>query len=869
MRRFIAYILASITIFLGVGIAFKPVATSINADLDFRDGREITFRLSDREESEEKIDDEGEAVKYYANVMEQRLVNYGVDNYNIVTSGKDTIKVTLTTSSKEECDNVSQLLSVNSDIEVCNLYKTENDDDPGQPIPLADGEGYSWHDSQAYLTYNGASTVLVMPIPAALRDKAEEMIAEAKKYEGGDDPDPSNDDPEPAKQSIILWMGRVAGEEYEYKDDNPNIAKKIIYDQFNSTNFYYGEDKTAFQITFNPTDSDVKSISDAYNKARLMMNLLNASETLYDCSAIQTVIVPASVENLLIYTNQVNLAASVTLISTIVGFVVISLILALFYRLGAVASVSMMAANTFVTFLMFTLFRPVFNISAMVALIVVAMCSLVSSIAHNSYLKEELYKGRGLKKANYEASKKTTMITVDVTILMAITGIILYFLGGASISSAGVILVIGAVLNILLNTFILKGMMWLVTNNTNFQDKKHLALFNVNNKKVPDLSKEEKPTYFGPFVNKDYTKKKKISGIVIGTLLLAGVVGLITFGATGKIFNTSNYYSTTNEVSFAIHADNESQDHPSVGDVKDAVKKIAYKDRPISVGDVTFYTYQVVNDKENGSVDEPEIYYLQTYEVAINETDILGENFSFEDDVTDAPLSDAVNAAVNSLGYSVVESETRVSTNTVYNVPNSVGVVTLSTFVSLAVFSVYLLLRRFRASRVLSVFITSSVGATLTLGFISLTRVVATPVLSVAMVLTMLLTTLMSLFILHKDKELIKEERLRDLATRKVVLTKANAIALLPTLIFMLISVYAAINFFGLGHKEFLALFFSSLFGMLSSVALFITWFTPMCNFFDEQFSRVKLPKIRLRKKNKVKVKSNTPEEAIFIGIND
>lgn len=867
MRRFIAYLLASLTIFLGIGIAFKPVATSINADLDFRDGREITFRLSEREGGE-KIDEDGESAKYYADVIQSRLISYGIDNYTIVTSGNDTVKVTLTTSSEKECEEVSKLLCTNPKIEICNLPKEDPDPEKAvSEIHVIDTDKFSWHDSKAYLTFNGASTVLIMPIPSEAQKTTEEMFEAAKKYEGGEDPK-SNDDPEPPKQSIVLWMDREEDDEYADKDKNPNIAKKIIYDQFNTSNFYSGDKKDAFQIAFTPTGSDITSIRDSYNQARLMMNLLNASETLFKCEAIQTVIVPATVENLLIYGSQVNIAMSATFISLIVAFVVISLLLALFYRLGAVAAISTMAAHTFLTFLIFTLFRPAFNISAMVGLIVVALSALVTSIAHNNYLKEELYKGRNLKKANYEASKKTTLLTVDITILTAITGIVLYFLGGASVSSAGVVLVIGSVLNILINTFLLKGMMWLVTNNTNFQDRKHYSLFNVDEKKVPDLSKEEKPTYFGPFTDKDYTKKKKISGPIIATLLLASVAGLIAFSVTGRVFNTSNYYASTNEAMFSIRADEAGKPHPSIKDVADRLKMIKVNDTstPLDIGDITYFEYRVIKDE--GAKDNPEIYYYQTFKVVINEKDITSPIFTFSEEANAGDnLDDAIEQAMAL--YNVEIGTVRTFSNVVYNVPNNVGVVAASTVISLVVFSIYLLIRRFRASRVLSVFITSGVGATLTLGFISLTRVVATPVLSVSMVLTMLLTTLMTLFILHKDKELIKEERLRDLATRKAVLTKANAMALLPMLIFALISVYAAINFFGFGHKEFLALFFSSAFGLVAGVALLLTWFLPMCNFFDEQFSRVKLPQIRRNKKNKVKEKSNAPEEAIFIGIND
>lgn len=879
MRRFIAYILASITIFLGIGVAFKPTVTSINADLDFRDGREITFRLSDREEAEESIPDDPNdftATKYYADIMKSRLNAYGIDNYTITTSGNDTVKVTLTTSSQAECDNVSKLLCTNPKIQICNLPKDDPDPEKAvSEIPVIDSDKYSWHDNKAYLTFTGSVTTLVMPIPVDAQKTAEEMVEAAKKYEGGEDPQPeSNDDPEPepAKQSIVLWMDRADDDEYEDKN-NPNVAKKIIYDQFNSSNFYYGDKKDAFQISFVPAGSDVKSVSDAYNQARLMMNLLNASETDFDCVAIQTEIISANVENLLIYGSQVNIAMSATLISLIVAFVIISLILVLFYRLGAIAAISTMAAHTFLTFVIFTLFKPVFNISAMVGLIVVALSALITSIAHNNYLKEELYKGRNLKKANYEASKKTTLLTADISILTTIAGILLYFLGGASISSAGVILVIGSVLNILINTFLLKGMMWLLTNNTNFQDRAKYSLINVDSKNAPDLTKEEKPTYFGPFINKDYTKKKKVSGIVTLVLLAASVAGLIAFSATGKIFNTSNYYASTNEVTFSIRADEAGQPHPAIEDVKERLNEIYVNNaKPLNLGDVTYFEYQSV---EGADKHDPTIVYHQSYKVVINEKDISNPVFSYTKDGDKTYLVEAVIDAMDEATFNIEQDDAtfkygpRAYTNVVYNVPNNISFVALSTMITLVTFTVYLLIRRFRASRVLSLFVTSAVGATLSLGFISLARVVATPVLSISMMLTMLATVMMSLFILHKDKDLIKDERMKDIATRKAVLKKANAMALAPLLAFALISVYAAINFFGFGHKEFLALFFSSAFGMAMSVVILLTWFMPLCNIFDERFARVKLPQMRLRKKNKVKVKSNTPEEAIFIGIND
>ncbi|MCQ2796685.1 MAG: hypothetical protein MJ213_05270 [Bacilli bacterium] len=311
--------------------------------------------------------------------------------------------------------------------------------------------------------------------------------------------------------------------------------------------------------------------------------------------------------------------------------------------------------------------------------------------------------------------------------------------------------------------------------------------------------------------------------------------------------------------------DSDTHTHPSIDEVKTYIDSIKHDGLSIRYKEITYFEYSVVKDDKDKH--NPTTYCNQTYKIALEEKNLNDEIYTIDDGTNLYTLKDALYNKLEILN--VKDEDIRVYTNTVYNVPNNIGIVALSTMISLATFTVYLLIRRFRGSRVLSVFVTSSVGATLTLGFISLARVVATPVLSISMVLTMLVTVMMTLFILHKDKDLIKEERLKDVATRKVVLKKANAMALVPLLAFALISVYTAINFFGFGHKEFLALFFSSAFGMVMTVVILLTWFAPMCNLFDERFSRMKLPQIKLRKKDKSKVKSNTPEEAIFIGIND
>jgi hypothetical protein len=49
MRRLFTYLILSITTFLLVGINFLSVIGRLNANLEFTSGREMVFRISDKE----------------------------------------------------------------------------------------------------------------------------------------------------------------------------------------------------------------------------------------------------------------------------------------------------------------------------------------------------------------------------------------------------------------------------------------------------------------------------------------------------------------------------------------------------------------------------------------------------------------------------------------------------------------------------------------------------------------------------------------------------------------------------------------------------------------------------------------------------
>ena len=95
-----------------------------------------------------------------------------------------------------------------------------------------------------------------------------------------------------------------------------------------------------------------------------------------------------------------------------------------------------------------------------------------------------------------------------------------------------------------------------------------------------------------------------------------------------------------------------------------------------------------------------------------------------------------------------------------------------------------------------------------------------------------------------------------------------------PLFVFMLVSLYVVINFFGFGVENTVILFASALIGEVVAVVALLTILGPLATFIDKGFSKIHLPKFKFLQREKqvkqvTKRNSSEPEETIFIGIND
>ena len=884
MRRLIAYITMAISMLIAIGVAATPVLTKLNGGREFHSGREIVFNIDAKEGGAAVTK---EAADKVVEEMRSRLDNWHIEDYSIkVQSDKaDEPKYTVAVSMDTEKDTfnyIAKYLLFQGGNFAMSDELTEN-----LVEDVFDVDG-------AKIVFQYDVPIVVIPVNKDKKADLEHLVESCNKSEEGEDSSKAmrifrdgeeggeetpNDPPKP---DLFLWANYEEGNFVDKESVDPLVADKIIM-RFLSSNIWYekaDEEHTEVQFicgTANESgDYNFDKLKDANVQANYYLNMLKASK--YDVeltcptrNVAQTGIdyydnalqVSPSMESLLSFGNNVNIRLSTTLIATLVAFVIVSLLLVVYYRINAIAIITTTASTLFITLISFSTMNILFNFPALIGLIILTCGLLFSEIYYCNKFKEEVYKGRSLKKANQEASKKSNLLTLDASIILAFAGLMMYALGGTALRPMGVVLFFGSIFGLLMNLLIFKLFMKLVTNSTNLANKYNV--FNIEGSKVPNLmDAEEKETYQTPYEKVDFTKRRKLSGIILAALTVGAVAVITVFGVkNGSPLNVANATKNSTVVYSSLKAENglikdvESFKNYALSEVMiDENNKVDVKEFDIDMKEVSTYTYIDEKTQENSieyfftakvlkDYDTNQIRKIQETIVSKLEENISTDNFS----------------------VSVESSEE-------LNYTPDQAYVALATAVTIAGAALYIACR-FRPSRGLAALVISGGSTAIAYGLFVAIRVGTSAVTSLAMPLVAVSTLIASLFFCSTDKAMIKEKHGEvSFEERKEIMVKALAKSAAPMLVLVLIMVYLSINYFGFGLSETAFLFASALVGQIVAVVALLTIFGPLSCVFANAFNKIKLPKFKMfqnKEKDNAPRKRNSsePEETIFIGIND
>ncbi|MCH5172044.1 MAG: hypothetical protein J1F31_04400 [Erysipelotrichales bacterium] len=874
MRRFIAFIILAISVMLGIGFATPGMMKNANLSLDYTTGREFVYTVEKKAEGDDMSIDSNE-MNELVNNLSARLDSANVSRYQIIIedsvdtvySGESQIRVQVSADYDAKYEHIKRLMSFDSE------FSLATSDSDGENI--LDGEkifGTGKNRVKARVDYkkDDPRPYFVIPIKddSSVRNTLTQMINHANSLGTTDDEGNIND-----AGKILLWsdfdseVDNLSTAEEEKGKGNDEMYNRILC-KFDPRDFYFNEDKTEISamILDESAVNSSKYFAISSDLAKTYVDLFNARSIDLKLTFMFEQHINPLAESFISYGKPNTLSFSRTLIALCLALVLVAVFMIVFYKIQGLNAIINMLVTLFATFAIFNAVGMVFNVGALIGLIVISLLSLVSSVIYIEGFKNEIYRGRTMKKANQEANKKAFVPLIDAHLVVLLASLVIYFVGHSTIQSLAILGVTGSLISFVVNISLHRGFTWLLTNDTSLQ--KNTKLFGLNKNYIPDITKEEKQTYYGAFEKVDFTKKAKRN--TLGTCIATGILALamIGFGVFGNgVVNNSKGAEFTR----AYYVLNEYGET-----IRDNNKKISiqyFEDNLSSVG-IKYDSISLYENKDPEDTETTIYYYVVDFAKVVDlnkEIETKDGTKTLEDYMWSIINVDA--SEIDSLSFKNIR---QVGRNPIIKVTQpAMTNILIATAIVIGMGAIYVAIR-FGINKGLVTLGAGALSTFLPLGFFSLTRIEVVPATFVALIGIALINVLFTIIHASKAKEILSEKKNEDVSILDNSI-RATSISATPLLATGVIAAYLALDFLAFGHPAFNTTFVALILGVLVSIMINLTMFTSAHLFLDKHIGslNIHLPKRKAkegkRKLGNIKGRkdSGEPEEALYPGIND
>lgn len=852
MRRLLTYLVLSITTFLLVGINFLSVIGGVNTNLEFTSGREMVFRISDKE-NEDLVFENTDDVTDIAKTMIQRLENSLVTKYEVNVEGNNQIRVTVSETSETKYKRIQDYLRFDAEFTLCTTTEV-----------CATNE-QMFEGQTARIEYKGQNPFVVFPVKDLTYLK-EVIVTEAGGAESTDG-------------ELLLWAGKLEEDSYSESLNNPDMAEKILL-RFPVANMWFDQEaqtELAFLVSPSKFGSanennifEATVVAQANEEAIFYRNLVNAGDLPYTVEFLYSQNVPAAIEQLLSLENILTIANSQTLWALLASTLMMVIVLVIVYRLGAIGMLATTSLSIFLTLFSFIWLNLEFSSAALLGILTVGVLGLFTSVLHLTYVRREIYQGRTFKKSHIEANGKLIPLMLDITVVSLIFGLFVYIFAGNLAQNFAVMLMIGSLVNLVvvfLGNQLLYGQLMQTTDLL-----KHSTWLNLQAKLIPNLLKDEKPVYAGRFATRDFTSRGKfLSPIALigGALSLAAVVVLTTVNI--PVIQTP---VSTNPSRLYLEAKEFSQFETTV-DVRNMIDDITVDGEALALSNPTIQIHEFTR-REN---DIDVLYRIFVAQLALEVTD--NSTFVYDNGAQPTLTFNTFNELLEEVISTIYEDDQVTvigfyPTTAITNQPTILDM-TLGALLALVIVGVYLSIRQGLATSLTSVVMSGSIGL-LTLGIFIASRIASSATLALSLFTLIYVSLLLIMVIVARAKEdlvLIKD---RPITIDDTTLALKKASSQSAAIIFLtgLALVYPGLTFLAIGPGALQGLFAAILLG-IALAALFITamipaTFKPFHRLFrgvNAWLSFAWMPAKTKSGKPSTSERSNEPQEATYIGIND
>ncbi|MBR1581603.1 MAG: hypothetical protein IJ656_01085 [Bacilli bacterium] len=958
MKRFIAYLLLGLSILVSVFVGFVPTFYNVNASADYSGGREFIYSIALKEYDEkgdainyingtQSYKDESQLASSVDDVIDEfksRLSKANVTNVKVerIDNAKDdaqtdkiySIRVAYKAQYEQLYNVINNYLTFDWNLSIAitkdpfNFSQYVDSDVNNEQLFVKNsaeliattGElpviKYELKDPQKFHDDIFAKVTGEESSSDSHANSFNKNVLRADEEESG----PSNDDyiyiVNNWSDKYDLTKALTAGGNSYYTDAINNVIYRL--DTTNPSSMFYDYDEASetkvfqyLKLDYSKFCPDLSSLTDQAAVQRIVfmcanievaklnstpykfnIKLLNESYPTLSSTENGNNTINAFVETL---KSKGTLTFSTFIISTIFAFCLVSLFMALNYGIAAVAGVSTGTGITLLSAALISLFGVEFNVGSIVTLIIVAIASIFSSTLFFKKVKENVYMGKQLKKAYIDASKKMIGFHIDVPVVLLAFGLVSYLIPNPITMSIGAILILGAIFNVLTNFLVIRPLYWLLANSSFISE--HVGLLNISKKLIPDLSKDEKPTYFDSFKTTEKpTRNSLIKGIVALVLLVGSVLAIsLSHAFTGSIYraNVSSSENSQVYITYKVLSSDETKkgmapnttlesyvlDNIYTYDNNTKGAKIKYE----SVKGM--YSQKTIDDLGNIQLSFTYIVNLKS-QISSNNSFI----FEYESISKVGTLNQVIDEAIHSSPDFKIEAADEFTVYLVDVVNESVDTLNkdllILSLIGVGICTVYVLFR-FGLSKALVSLLLVGGSATISVGLFAAIGSGASSVHTLGVLIIFVIAYGVLMYHFGSQREILKDNKNilfgADAAEKKKeLLLQSNQLSISSTLVSLAISLILLVSFI-ISSSFKNQVIILAIIGSALILLLAATFILPLQNLNSFIWTKIKglfknMSEKRSNKKDKGnkdnkkqtnRPKDDGPQEAIFIGIND
>mgnify|MGYP002517106138 FL=1 len=571
-RRLLGYIMMVLTVILTIGFNTQYVVGSKTNTMEFSKGTELVYSITKRDNTKydstyypntarEPFSDLSE-IDIESKVME-RLDQAGVRNaeVSVVKGTSDNkgyqLKVNFSPLSTNELNNVKSILSMTGSLSIVvtgdDYYFTMDRNElfgskvadliydgttPYPAINIGNKDDYETLVDEAKKAYENHKMDTTTDSNES-SDSASTLRPNVKKADGDDSEsgDDSSEEDEKAQGTVYLWMNKTVddtfdlayGKNSKFKVDS--VANKVLVPLYTSD---YDSDTMKWKI---PSDKDGNAFN--ISTARAFVTMLNATDYGFDIQYL--------------YQNSVAIpfgknASNVAVISFAICLAIISIILIALYGIAGFSAAISLFATAFFSLTLFNLLGFEFSVAGIVGLVFVCALSVFMSVNYLSRVNIELKKGRRVEKANKEGFRKSVLLSLDITVISFLGSLFSFLVSKGMYKTFLGMSMVGSLIAFLITVFLNYGLMYFLAKGVSYSKIPFFGfdykkLFHIKNK---ENKKAKKDVDFATCKVKSKSFVTMLVSSCLPVLLLA--VALPTFYASSngeRMFNNSDDYKNS------------------------------------------------------------------------------------------------------------------------------------------------------------------------------------------------------------------------------------------------------------------------------------------------------------------------------------